>query len=254
MTDQEEFTPARGRHRKQETVPDAPSEARGSMDLPATARRSISPTCVSEARLRALPSRSSTHKSRARSSSAPSTRAKITLEKRPRNASRGSERGKSQVNDSNLPPTFDARLTDENARLREELERANCNNRLLHQQASVHVDGLTQNDLASKNELIRVRSVAERETLRLTAELAKEVAEKVEVEKRLAQSSTTHMPRFDAQQLFQSEAAAWSAEKQKIHAEYNEFGRTQVRNANIWSSISRQCQYYYSRAQAGACQ
>ena len=117
MTDQEEFTPARGRHRKQETVPDAPSDARGSMDLPATARRSISPTCVSEARLRALPSRSSTHKSRARTSSTPSTRAKITLEKRPRNTSRGSERGKPKVNESNLQNVPDACLTDENARL-----------------------------------------------------------------------------------------------------------------------------------------
>ena len=143
VTDQEEFTPARGRHRKLETVPDAPSEARGSMDLPATARRSISPTCVSEARLKTLPSRSSTHKSRARTSSTPSTRAKITLEKRPRNTLRGSERGKSQVNESVLPSMFVARLTDENARLRGELERANSNNLLLHQQASVHVDGLT---------------------------------------------------------------------------------------------------------------
>ena len=39
--DREEVSPARGRHRKQETVPDAPSDAKGSMDLPATARRSV---------------------------------------------------------------------------------------------------------------------------------------------------------------------------------------------------------------------
>ena len=202
VTDQEEeFTPARGRHRRQETVPDAPSEARGSIDLPATASRGISPTCVSEARSRALPSRSSTHKSRARTTSAQRTRV-ITLEKKPRNTSRGSERDKSKVNEGNLARMLDARLTDENARLREQLERATSNNQLLYQQATVHVGGLTENDLASKNELIRVRSVAERETLRLTAELAKGVAERAEIEKRLAHSSETHMTRFDAQELF----------------------------------------------------
>ena len=58
---------------------------------------------------------------------------------------------------------LDARLTDENARPREELERATSNNRLLYQQAAVHVGGLTENDLASKNELMSVRSVAELE-------------------------------------------------------------------------------------------
>ena len=100
------------------------------------------------------------------------------------------------------------------------MERATSNNQLLYQQAAVHVGGLTENDLASKNELMRVRSVAEREALRLTAEVAKEVADRMEIEKRLAQSSQTHMTRFDAQELFQSQAATWSAEKQNIHAEY----------------------------------
>ena len=45
-------------------------------------------------------------------------------------------------------------------------------------------------------------SIAERESLRLTAELAKEVAERVEIEKQIAQSSETHMSRFDAQEVF----------------------------------------------------
>ena len=97
---------------------------------------------------------------------------------------------------------FDARLSDENARLREELQRVAGNNQLLFQQATVHVEGLTENDLASKNELIRVRAIAERETLRLTAELAKEVAERTEIERRLELSSRTHITRSDAQELY----------------------------------------------------
>ena len=78
---------------------------------------------------------------------------------------------------------LDARLIDEIARLRDRLERATSNNQLLYETAAMHVGGLTENDLASKNELMRVRSVAERETLRLTAELAKGVAEREEIEK-----------------------------------------------------------------------
>ena len=220
VTDQEEYAPARGRHRKQETVPDAPSEARGSMDLPATVRRSVSPTCASDTRSKVLPSRSSAHKSRPRSASVQSTRAKMSLEKRVRNTSRGSERGKVKVSEHNTTRMFDARLSDENARLREELQRITGNNQLLFQQATVHVEGLTENDLASKNELMRVRAIAEQETLRLTAELAKEVADRMEVERRLELSSRTHITRSDAQELYTSQEAIWAAEEQTIKAEY----------------------------------
>ena len=52
-------SPPRGRqHGKQETVPDAFSDVRGSMDLTATAPRSVSPICASDIRPKALPSSS----------------------------------------------------------------------------------------------------------------------------------------------------------------------------------------------------
>ena len=94
------------------------------------------------------------------------------MEKKPRNTSRWSERDKSKVKEGNLERN-DARISDENVLLRQQLERATSNNQLLYQQAAVHVGGLTENELAAKNELTRVRSIAERDSLRLTAELAK---------------------------------------------------------------------------------
>ena len=217
--DQEECSPARGRHRsKQETVPDAPSVAKGSMDLPVTARRSVSPTCAGGARSRALSSRSSTHKSRARTTSAQRARV-IALEKKPRNTSRGSERDRFKVKEGNVERN-DARISDENVMLRQQLERATSNNQLLYQQAAVHVGGLIENELAAKNELTRVRSIAERESLRLTAELAKAIAERAEIERTIALSSETHMSLFDAEQLFKGQAAKWAAEEKRLHAEY----------------------------------
>ena len=68
--DHQASPPSGRQHGKQETVPDAFSDARGSMDLPATAPRCVSPTCASESRPKALPSSTSTHKTRARTSSA----------------------------------------------------------------------------------------------------------------------------------------------------------------------------------------
>ena len=104
--------------------------------------------------------------------------------------------------------------------LRQQLERATSNNQLLYQQATVHVGGLIENELAAKNELARVRSIAERDSLRLTAELAKEVAERAEIERRIAQSSETHMRRLDAQQFFTGQSEKWAAEEQRLRAEY----------------------------------
>ena len=54
----------------------------------------------------------------------------------------------------------------------------------------------------------------------MTAELAKEVAEIVEIEKRIAQSSETHMSLSDAKEVFQGHSEKWKAEEQRLHAEY----------------------------------
>ena len=51
---------------------------------------------------------------------------------------------------------------------------------------------------AAKDEFARVRGIAEREQLRMSAELAREVAEREQFETRLAASSETHISRSDA--------------------------------------------------------
>ena len=80
--------------------------------------------------------------------------------------SRGSERDRSKIKEGSLARR-DARLSNENVALRRELEQAANTNQLLYQQASLHVGVLTENEQAAKDELARVRGIAEREQLRM---------------------------------------------------------------------------------------
>ena len=99
------------------------------MDLPATAPRSVSPTCASESRAKALPSPSPIHKSRARTASAHRARV-ITSEKKLRNVSGGSELDRSKVKEGSLARR-DARISNENVSLLQQLEQAANTNQLL---------------------------------------------------------------------------------------------------------------------------
>ena len=76
--------------------------------------------------------------------------------------SRGSERDRSRTKESSLIRR-DARLSNENVALRRELEQAANTNQVFYQQATLHVGGLTENEQAARDELIRVRRIAERE-------------------------------------------------------------------------------------------
>ena len=70
------------------------------------------------------------------------------------------------------------------------------------------------------NELTRVRGIAEREQLRMFAELAKEVAEREKIEQRLAAASETHIRRSDANEAFHGHSERWKVEEQRQNAEY----------------------------------
>ena len=101
------------------------------MDLPATAPRSVSPTCASESRAKALPSPSPIQKSRARTASAHRAGV-ITSKKKLRSVSRGSERDRSKVKERRLARR-DARLSNENVSLRLQLDTAANADQLLFQ-------------------------------------------------------------------------------------------------------------------------
>ena len=79
---------------------------------------------------------------------------------------------------------------------------------------------MIENEQAAKAELARVRGLAEREQLRLTAELAKEVAERGEIERRLAASSDTHISRSDADKVFLGQSEKWKADEQRLNADH----------------------------------
>ena len=79
---------------------------------------------------------------------------------------------------------------------------------------------MIENEQATNIELARVRGIAEREQLRLTAELAKEVAGKGEIEKRLAASSETRISRSDANKVFLCQSEEWRADEQRLNAEH----------------------------------
>ena len=83
----------------------------------------------------------------------------ITSERKLRPASRGSERERPRSKEGNIIRR-DARLSNENVALRRELEQAVNVNQVLYPQASLHVGGLTENEQAARDELIRVRAAS----------------------------------------------------------------------------------------------
>ena len=133
--------------------------------------------------------------------------------------SRGSERDRSKVKEGSLARR-DARTSNENVALRQQLEQAASTNQLLYQQATLHVGGLSGNEQAAKDELARVRGAADREQLRMSAELAKEFAERENIQRRLIASPEAHISRSDANEVFDSHSETWKAEEQKLNAEY----------------------------------
>ena len=68
--------------------------------------------------------------------------------------------------------------------VRAQLEKAVTTNNVLYQQASVHVTSLSLSEQAVRDELIRVRGMAEQEQVRTTSELAREIAESDKFEKK----------------------------------------------------------------------
>ena len=85
-----------------------------------------------------------------------------------------------------------------------------------------------------ENELTRAREIAEREQLRMFAELATEVAEREKIERRLAASSETHIRRSDANEAFQGHSERWKAEEQRQNVDYEmKLAELKIRSANL---------------------
>ena len=129
------------------------------------------PLASVQALAKAFPSQSVTHKGRSRTTSAQRVGV-ISLDKK-RAVSQGSEREKSRSKEDNLQRR-DGRLSNKSIALREQLEKAANANRVIHQQASVHVNRLSMTEQAVRDELTRVRGIAEKEQSRASAESARE--------------------------------------------------------------------------------